>query len=156
MYKAILIKVVLLLSPILITGCTNIGEMAGSAQAAYDTKRMEARYEAQEKYSNDVMKTSFNRCSAFIEGNDDLIRKCTFDLYNKAMSNSIEATKNVTSNIGYKGLTNQSSGQKVYRADECVGAVVNGVCHGSIIPKGGYRPTCHGQMLNGQCTGPMF
>ena len=47
-------------------------------------------------------------------------------------------------------------GQKVYSADECVGAVVNGVCHGTIIPKPGYQKTCYGEMLFGRCTGPMF
>lgn len=45
---------------------------------------------------------------------------------------------------------------KVYSADECVGAIVNGECHGSILPNKAYHPTCHGQMINGQCTGPMF
>jgi hypothetical protein len=49
-------------------------------------------------------------------------------------------------------------GQKVYRASDCIGAVVAGVCHGAISGAGlgQPRPTCHGQMLNGQCTGPMF
>jgi hypothetical protein len=48
-------------------------------------------------------------------------------------------------------------GQTVYSPSECIGAVVMGVCHGSILPD--YRqphPTCYGQMLNGICTGPMF
>lgn len=44
----------------------------------------------------------------------------------------------------------------VYREDECVGPVIMGRCHGSVIDKGGYHPTCHGEWLNGQCTGPMF
>lgn len=47
-------------------------------------------------------------------------------------------------------------GTPVYSADECIGPVINGECHGSILPKAGYRPTCHGQMLFGRCTGPMF
>ena len=46
--------------------------------------------------------------------------------------------------------------QKVYSTDECVGAVVNGVCHGTIIPKTGYHKTCYGEMISGICTGPMF
>ena len=46
--------------------------------------------------------------------------------------------------------------QKVYSADECVGALVNGVCHGTIIPNAGYHKTCYGEMLFGRCTGPMF
>jgi len=51
---------------------------------------------------------------------------------------------------------NADFGQPVYSADECIGAIVNGVCHGTILPKSAYHPTCHGTMLNGQCTGPMF
>ena len=49
----------------------------------------------------------------------------------------------------------QQYGQPVYRAQDCIGTVVNGVCHGST---GGAQPqaTCYGQMLNGQCTGPQF
>jgi hypothetical protein len=48
------------------------------------------------------------------------------------------------------------AGQTVYRADECVGAVVNSVCHGTIIPKSATHPTCHGEMIGGKCTGPLF
>ena len=47
-------------------------------------------------------------------------------------------------------------GTPVYRADECIGAVVNGVCHGSVIAPPDLKPRCYGAMLNGQCTGPMF
>ena len=49
----------------------------------------------------------------------------------------------------------QQYGQPVYRAQDCIGAVVNGVCHGST---GAAQPlaTCYGQMLNSQCTGPQF
>jgi len=49
----------------------------------------------------------------------------------------------------------QQYGQPVYRAQDCIGAVVNGVCHGST---GAAQPmaTCYGQMLNGQCIGPQF
>jgi len=47
-------------------------------------------------------------------------------------------------------------GQPVYDANECIGAVVNGVCHGSVIDTNPARPRCYGTMLNGQCTGPMF
>ena len=47
-------------------------------------------------------------------------------------------------------------GQTVYSQDECIGAVVMGQCHGSILPKAGYHQTCYGSMLNGQCIGPQF
>jgi hypothetical protein len=47
-------------------------------------------------------------------------------------------------------------GIPVYRADECTGPVINGECHGAIIPKSAVPQRCHGTMLNGQCTGPQF
>lgn len=47
-------------------------------------------------------------------------------------------------------------GQPVYHPSECIGAVVNGVCHGSVIDTNPGRPRCYGTMLNGQCIGPMF
>lgn len=49
-------------------------------------------------------------------------------------------------------------GQPVYRADQCIGAVVNGVCHGAVVPSAqSINPQrCYGQMLNGICTGPQF
>ncbi|HEX4183965.1 MAG TPA: hypothetical protein VHY34_11975 [Caulobacteraceae bacterium] len=47
-------------------------------------------------------------------------------------------------------------GVRVYNESQCIGAVVNGQCHGSIMPDAAYHPTCHGEMLNGMCTGPMF
>jgi hypothetical protein len=52
---------------------------------------------------------------------------------------------------------NIGDGQTVYSPSECIGAVVMGVCHGSILPDYSRpHPTCYGQMLNGICTGPMF
>ena len=48
------------------------------------------------------------------------------------------------------------TGQKVYGADECIGPVIMGRCHGAILPKKAYHPTCYGSWLNGQCIGPMF
>jgi hypothetical protein len=47
-------------------------------------------------------------------------------------------------------------GGTVYSASECVGPVIMGRCEGSVIPNAAYHPTCHGELLNGQCTGPMF
>jgi hypothetical protein len=48
-------------------------------------------------------------------------------------------------------------GQTVYSQQECIGAVVMGQCHGSILPDYSRpHPTCYGQMINGMCTGPMF
>jgi hypothetical protein len=48
------------------------------------------------------------------------------------------------------------SGIPVYCARECIGAVIGGVCNGSVIDTNPGRPRCYGTMLNGQCTGPMF
>jgi hypothetical protein len=46
--------------------------------------------------------------------------------------------------------------QTVYSPSECVGPIVAGVCHGAILPNQATHPVCHGQMVNGTCTGPMF
>lgn len=54
------------------------------------------------------------------------------------------------------GYHNAGEGIPVYRQDECVGAVVNGECHGGIVPKSAWQTKCYGDMINGQCTGPMF
>jgi hypothetical protein len=56
---------------------------------------------------------------------------------------------------GYDSSYN-SEGIPVYRADECAGPIVNGKCHGSIIPKSAVHEKCYGEMLNGVCTGPQF
>jgi hypothetical protein len=47
-------------------------------------------------------------------------------------------------------------GQTVYAPSQCAGTIVAGVCHGGIIPNPALQKTCHGEMLNGTCTGPMF
>jgi hypothetical protein len=48
------------------------------------------------------------------------------------------------------------TGQPVYSPSECVGSIVAGVCHGSILPNQATHPVCHGEMLNDACTGPIF
>ena len=53
-------------------------------------------------------------------------------------------------------VISQEGSRKVYSRDECIGPVVMGRCEGTILPKKAYHPTCHGEWLNGQCTGPMF
>ena len=51
------------------------------------------------------------------------------------------------------GFTDENT---VYDASECVGTVVAGICHGSILPNKAVHPICHGEMVNGQCTGPLL
>ncbi len=49
------------------------------------------------------------------------------------------------------------SGTPIYNASECIGAVVNGVCNGTVIDTEPMRPRCHGTLLpDGSCTGPVF
>jgi hypothetical protein len=49
----------------------------------------------------------------------------------------------------------KGEGIPVYDAQNCVGPVVEGVCHGTMVPEG--RPLrCHGKMIRGECTGPIF
>ena len=42
------------------------------------------------------------------------------------------------------------------RASDCTGPVIMGECKGAIMDPLQPAATCHGTMLNGQCTGPMF
>ena len=132
-------KIILLL-PLLgiIAGCSTIGEMAASARATR---------------SNIAVAYAENFCKATISNKPDTDRQADIDSCTKDMYGRLMAKSRTGSSVYPVGSS--TTGQKVYRADECIGAVVNGQCHGSIIPKG-YAPTCYGTMLNGQCTGPMF
>lgn len=53
-------------------------------------------------------------------------------------------------------IRKNNHGTTVYSPEECIGPLIMGECKESILPKGGYHKTCYGQMLNGQCIGPMF
>jgi len=57
-------------------------------------------------------------------------------------------------NTSSSGTTTEDGAIPVYDASQCVGPIIMGECHGSTI--GPPRKTCHGTMINGQCTGPMF
>ena len=48
----------------------------------------------------------------------------------------------------------QPGGIDRYGMDQATGPVINGVHHGT--PAGPPKTTCHGAILNGQCTGPEF
>lgn len=54
------------------------------------------------------------------------------------------------------GMYQPSFGNPVFAQSECIGAVVNGECSGTIMPTAAYHQNCYGQVLNGICTGPMF
>ena len=45
---------------------------------------------------------------------------------------------------------------KMIRASDCIGAVVNGKCHGQTIDDQWNNKTCHGAILNGECIGAEF
>lgn len=51
-------------------------------------------------------------------------------------------------------IPQQPEGIPRYGDDQATGPVINGVHHG--IPAGPPQKTCHGAILNGQCTGPEF
>ncbi len=49
----------------------------------------------------------------------------------------------------------KAAGIPIYDERNCMGAVVNGVCHGTVIQE--ERPVrCHGKMIEGECTGLVF
>jgi len=45
---------------------------------------------------------------------------------------------------------------KMIRESDCIGAVVNGKCHGSTVDGDFDNKTCHGTILNGECIGAEF
>ncbi|MDH3388734.1 MAG: hypothetical protein OEN02_12600 [Gammaproteobacteria bacterium] len=48
----------------------------------------------------------------------------------------------------------QNYQQEYYSPGQCIGSVINGKCHGTVM--GQPAGTCHGQMLHGQCIGADF
>jgi hypothetical protein len=78
--------------------------------------------------------------------------------YEPAPCNVINANQPVVVEQGGGGGAAPSlpgDGQPVISSGDCIGAVVNGVCHGTPAP-GAPTATCSGQMVGGVCTGPMF
>ncbi len=67
-----------------------------------------------------------------------------------------QAQQQMQNQVTVTGQPIPPDGIPVYDASECVGPIVNGICQGTILPNQAVHPICHGQMLNGQCTGPMF
>lgn len=145
----------------LMAGCSSTAQKIGELRADLYAPIYEAelsRYS--ESAKNDAVEyciEKFKDSPLADEEYKEQIKPCLETEYNKRMdfyiaqgNNSKSASAPVTS---YQDGT---TGSKVYSSEECIGAVVNGVCHGSILPKPGYRKTCHGTMINGQCTGPMF
>ena len=126
-------KYIVLTVSLIITGCSTLGE-------AYKSASM-LQLDMAESYYTGLCKTLYD-----IE--DDLeAQDCAMKYINARYAQS--------SNIRQNQQTGQP-GTPVYSSDECVGAIVNGVCHGSIIPKSAVPVRCYGTMINGQCTGAMF
>ncbi|MXZ13025.1 MAG: hypothetical protein F4Y78_03300 [Candidatus Dadabacteria bacterium] len=53
-------------------------------------------------------------------------------------------------------LEDDRPGFPVYEESECIGPVINGVCHGGVIDTNPMRERCYGDWLMGECTGPQF
>jgi hypothetical protein len=59
-------------------------------------------------------------------------------------------------NVSRSSVIDQHDPRTVYSREECIGPVIMGQCHGSILPRGGYHEKCYGTWLNGKCIGPQF
>lgn len=66
-----------------------------------------------------------------------------------------EAQNTRNYHYNYTGSSDEY-GTPIYSPNECIGPIIMGECHGTILPKAGYRKRCYGTMLNGKCTGPAF
>ncbi|MFK0572225.1 hypothetical protein [Endozoicomonas sp.] len=137
-----------------VTGCTSVVRQVGELRASvyqtyYDT--------FDEMAKEGALKTCQKQQAKAPEVMDTLaFEQCLATQYQQRMAFYMSTMNKGIQNSSARGATQPGYGSKVYRADECIGAIVNGVCHGSILPKSANHPTCHGQMINGQCTGPMF
>jgi len=110
-----------------------------------DTNELQKRYYS--GIGGDDLKVMYERGSLYdIALNDARSRAYAFDM---ALLQALLSARQ-SNNLGNYG------GTPVYSPDECIGPVIMGECKGTIVPKGGYHKKCYGQMLNGQCTGPMF
>lgn len=150
------VKTILAVSGLaLLAGCSTMAEYAAEARASYDKGYYEAFSKAAMEDTEKYCYEKFKDQADLVKENPDLVKDCINNDYEKRLNyyltHSTSTRSNAPVTAGQSG-----TGQKVYSADECIGAIVNGVCHGSILPKSGYQKTCHGTMINGQCTGPMF
>ncbi len=53
-------------------------------------------------------------------------------------------------------VQHEDHGNRVYPESACIGAVVMGECHGSILSTDPDPERCYGEMIAGRCTGPQF
>ncbi|WP_422463223.1 MULTISPECIES: hypothetical protein [unclassified Endozoicomonas] len=136
------------------TGCTSVARKVGELQiAVYETY-----YNAFDQMARNGAEESCQKQQEESSGQMDSLayEQCLASEYQQQMDFYVSTMNRGIQNSSARRATQSSYGTKVYRADECIGSIVNGVCHGSILPKTANHPTCYGQMINGQCTGPMF
>ncbi|MFJ4393718.1 hypothetical protein [Pseudomonas sp. NPDC089396] len=87
--------------------------------------------------------------------NSEFVRWASDPHYYDRQVGASAPEQTLTPGQGYtKAPGRAPNGQPVYDASQCIGAVVNGACHGSTIGQPVAR--CYGTMLNGQCIGPQF
>ena len=124
---------------LLLTGCASLQEIAAERQASA---------------------LSFYRSTCetlFPDLSDESLDACASHYYSQYRSSqtALPAPREYSSDPYNTTLSGDGS-NKVYRASECIGAVVNGVCHGSVIDTQPMRQRCYGTMIGGHCTGPQF
>ncbi len=136
------------------SGCTSVARKVGELQVAvYKTY-----YNAFDQMARDGAVESCQVQQEESSGQMDSLayEQCLASEYQQQMDFYVSTMNRGIQSSSARRATESSYGTKVYREDECIGSIVNGVCHGSILPKTANHPTCYGQMINGQCTGPMF
>jgi hypothetical protein len=121
---------------------------------------------AREKQASVNYEQSFSDYRQCLIDNPNNVKACDTKLVamkNWANAMNVQNERTYTIQQPQSGQTEQTrairqpqSGQTVYSASECIGPIVMGVCHGSILPNQATHQTCYGEMLNGTCTGPMF
>ena len=124
-------KGIIIVFAFMLTGCATIYDSQSSLQ----------------KMSYDLAINTYTTVCTTVHGLEgEAAKECAINYIKSGSRHRVKGSSSI----------HNAQGTPVYSADECIGAIVNGQCHGSILPKRAVHPRCYGTMLNGQCTGPMF
>jgi len=122
---------------------------------AYAQRQLEFAQVKQLQQENATKQSALATLENCLKNNKNDTSKCkdSYSLYMATLQSAKPKVK-LEHEIGLSE-PNTVNQHKVFPASDCIGAVVNGICHGSVIDTG-QGMTCHGEMLDGKCTGPLF
>lgn len=134
----------------------------GTIQKDYSGKFICGRGQCMEDYSYKLMCSNEDGGAIKKDYSGSLVctgGECVQASASLCIEKSYEQTRQLKNSSSYGqpsyNSTSQSPGTPVYNSSECIGAVVNGKCVGTIQrdPNNVLRKKCYGAMINGVCNG---